>query len=142
MAMERTLSIIKPDAVRNNQIGKIQAQIEEVGLSIVAVKMTRLSRKQAGEFYEIHKGKPFYEDLIDFMTSGPAIVQVLEGENEIKVYRKVMGATMFGQAEAGTIHANFATSDSQNAVHGSDSPENAQIEISFFFPERQIYPRS
>ncbi len=142
MAMERTLSIIKPDAVRNNQIGKIQAQIEEVGLSIVAVKMTRLSRKQAGEFYEIHKGKPFYEDLIDFMTSGPAIVQVLEGENAIKVYRKVMGATMFGQAEAGTIRANFATSDSQNAVHGSDSPENAQIEISFFFPERQIYPRS
>lgn len=142
MATERTLSIIKPDAVHANLIGKIQAQIEEVGLSIVAVKMTRLSRQQAGEFYEVHKGKPFYEPLIDFMTSGPAVVQVLEGEDAIKKYRKVMGATVFGEAEAGTIRANFATSTAHNAVHGSDSEENALIEMNFFFPERQIYPRS
>lgn len=142
MAMERTLSIIKPDAVHANLIGKIQAQIEEVGLSIVAMKMTRLSRQQAGDFYEVHKGKPFYESLIDFMTSGPVVVQVLEGKDAIKTYRKVMGATMFGEAEAGTIRANFATSDAHNAAHGSDSEENALIEINFFFPEKQIYHRS
>jgi nucleoside-diphosphate kinase len=141
MAMERTLSIIKPDAVQDNVIGKIEAQIEDVGLSIVAVKMTRLSKKQAGEFYSVHKGKDFYDYLIQFMTSGPAIVQVLEGEDAIKKYRKVMGATMFGEAEPGTIRANFATSNAHNAVHGSDSVENAQREIGFFFPERQIYSR-
>lgn len=142
MAMERTLSIIKPDAVQDNVIGKIEAQIEGAGLSIVAVKMTRMSKKQAGDFYEIHKGKDFYDYLIKFMTSGPAIVQVLEGEDAIKKYRKVMGATMFGEAEPGTIRANFATSNAHNAVHGSDSAENAQREISFFFPERQIYSRN
>ncbi len=142
MAMERTLSIIKPDAVQDNVIGKIEAQIEGAGLSIVAVKMTRMSRKQAGDFYEIHKGKDFYDYLIEFMTSGPAIVQVLEGEDAIKKYRKVMGATMFGEAEPGTIRDNFATSNAHNAVHGSDSVENAQREISFFFPERQIYTRN
>ncbi len=141
MAMERTLSIIKPDAVQDNVIGKIEAQIEGAGLSIVAVKMTRLSKKQAGEFYAVHKGKDFYDYLIQFMTSGPAIVQVLEGEDAIKKYRKVMGATMFGEAEPGTIRANFATSNAHNAVHGSDSVENAQREIGFFFPERQIYSR-
>ena len=141
MAMERTLSIIKPDAVHDNVIGKIEAQIEDAGLSIVAVKMTRLSKKQAAEFYEVHKGKEFYDYLILFMTSGPAIVQVLEGEDAIKKYRKVMGATMFGEAEPGTIRANFATSNAHNAVHGSDSVENAQREIGFFFPERQIYGR-
>ena len=142
MAMERTLSIIKPDAVQDNVIGKIEAQIEGAGLSIVAVKMTRMSKKQAGDFYEIHKGKDFYDYLIEFMTSGPAIVQVLEGEDAIKNYRKVMGATMFGEAEPDTIRANFATSNAHNAVHGSDSVENAQREISFFFPERQIYTRN
>lgn len=141
MAMERTLSIIKPDAVHDNVIGKIDAQIEAAGLSIVAVKMTRLSKKQAGDFYEVHKDKGFYDYLIAFMTSGPAIVQVLEGEDAIKKYRKVMGATMFGEAEPGTIRANFATSNAHNAVHGSDSVENAQREIGFFFPERQIYRR-
>ena len=141
MAMERTLSIIKPDAVQDNVIGKIEAQIEGAGLSIVAVKMTRMSKKQAADFYEIHKGKDFYDYLIEFMTSGPSIVQVLEGEDAIKKYRKVMGATMFGEAEAGTIRANFATSNAHNAVHGSDSVENAQREIGFFFPERQIYSR-
>ncbi len=141
MAMERTLSIIKPDAVQDNVIGKIEAQIEGAGLSIVAVKMTRMSKKQAADFYEIHKGKDFYDYLITFMTSGPSIVQVLEGEDAIKKYRKVMGATMFGEAEAGTIRANFATSNAHNAVHGSDSVENAQREIGFFFPERQIYSR-
>lgn len=141
MAMERTLSIIKPDAVHDNVIGKIEAQIEGAGLSIVAIKMTRLSKKQAAEFYEVHKGKDFYEYLSAFMTSGPVVVQVLEGEDAIKKYRKVMGATMFGEAEPGTIRANFATSDAHNAVHGSDSVENAQREIGFFFPERQIYRR-
>jgi nucleoside-diphosphate kinase len=141
MAMERTLSIIKPDAVHDNVIGKIEAQIEAAGLSIVSVKMTRLSKKQAADFYEVHKDKDFYDYLIAFMTSGPAIVQVLEGEDAIKRYRKVMGATMFGEAEPGTIRANFATSNAHNAVHGSDSEENAQREIGFFFPERQIYRR-
>ena len=141
MAMERTLSIIKPDAVHDNVIGKIQTQIEDAGLSIVATKMTRLSKKQAASFYEVHKGKDFYDYLILFMTSGPSIVQVLEGEDAIKKYRKVMGATMFGQAEPGTIRANFASSNAHNAVHGSDSVENAQREIGFFFPERQIYGR-
>lgn len=141
MAMERTLSIIKPDAVHDNVIGKIQAQIEAVGLSIIAMKMTRMSKKQAGAFYEVHKGKEFYDYLMLFMTSGPSIVQVLEGEDAIKKYRKVMGATMFGEAEPGTIRANFAVSNAHNAVHGSDSVENAQREIGFFFPERQIYTR-
>ncbi len=139
--MERTLSIIKPDAVLNNVIGDVQSKIESVGLSVIAVKMTRLSKKQAASFYEIHKGKDFYDYLIKFMTSGPVIVQVLEGNDAIKTYRKVMGATMFGSAEKGTIREKYATSNAHNAVHGSDSPENAMREIGFFFPERQIYPR-
>ena len=141
MAMERTLSIIKPDAVLQNVIGDVQARIESAGLSIIAVKMTRISKKQAASFYEIHKGKDFYDYLIKFMTSGPVIVQVLEGENAIQSYRNVMGATMFGEATTGTIRAKYATSNAHNAVHGSDSAENALREISFFFPERQIYPR-
>lgn len=139
--MERTLSIIKPDAVLNNAIGDIQLRIEQAGLSIIAVKMTRLSKKQASSFYEIHKGKDFYDYLMKFMTCGPVIVQVLEGDNAIKRYREVMGGTMFGTAEKGTIREKYATSNAHNAVHGSDSPENAMREISFFFPERQIYPR-
>lgn len=139
--MERTLSIIKPDAVLNNAIGDIQSRIEQAGLSIIATKMTRLSKKQASSFYEIHKGKDFYDYLMKFMTCGPVIVQVLEGDNAIKRYRKVMGGTMFGTAEKGTIREKYATSNAHNAVHGSDSPENAMREISFFFPERQIYPR-
>ncbi len=139
--MERTLSIIKPDAVLNNVIGDVQSKIESVGLSVIAVKMTRLSKKQAASFYEVHKGKDFYDYLIKFMTSGPVIVQVLEGHDAIKTYRKIMGATMFGNAEKGTIREKYATSNAHNAVHGSDSPENAMREIGFFFPERQIYPR-
>ena len=139
--MERTLSIIKPDAVLNNAIGDIQSRIEQAGLSIIATKMTRLSNKQASSFYEIHKGKDFYDYLMKFMTCGPVIVQVLEGDNAIKRYREVMGGTMFGTAEKGTIREKYATSNAHNAVHGSDSPENAMREISFFFPERQIYPR-
>lgn len=139
--MERTLSIIKPDAVLNNAIGDIQSRIEQAGLSIIATKMTRLSKKQASSFYEIHKGKDFYDYLMKFMTCGPVIVQVLEGDNAIKRYREVMGGTMFGTAEKGTIREKYATSNAHNAVHGSDSPENAMREISFFFPERQIYPR-
>ncbi len=141
MAMERTLSIIKPDAVLNNVIGDVLARIESAGLSVIAVKMTRLSRKQAASFYEMHEGKDFYKYLIKFMTSGPVIVQVLEGENAIQNYRKAMGATMFGEAEKGTIREKYATSNAHNAVHGSDSPESAMSEIGFFFPERQIYPR-
>lgn len=139
--MERTLSIIKPDAVLNNAIGDIQSRIEQAGLSIIALKMTRLSKKQASTFYEVHKGKDFYDYLMKFMTCGPVIVQVLEGDNAIKRYREVMGGTMFGTAEEGTIREKYATSNAHNAVHGSDSPENAMREISFFFPERQIYPR-
>ncbi len=141
MAMERTLSIIKPDAVLNNVIGDIQSRIEAAGLSIVATKMTRLSKKQASSFYEVHKGKDFYEYLIKFMTSGPVIVQVLEGDDAIQKYRDAMGGTMFGTAEKGTIREKYATSNAHNAVHGSDSTYNAMREIGFFFPERQIYPR-
>ena len=141
MAMERTLSIIKPDAVLNNVIGDIQSRIEATGLSIVATKMTRLSKKQAASFYEVHKGKDFYDYLIKFMTSGPVIVQVLEGDDAIQKYRDVMGGTMFGTAEEGTIRKKYATSNAHNAVHGSDSTYNAMREIGFFFPERQIYPR-
>ena len=141
MAMERTLSILKPDAVKRNVIGEINAKIEIAGISIIALKMLHLSRRQAGDFYEIHKGKPFYEGLIDFMTSGPSVVQVLEGDDVIKRYRKVMGATTFGEAEEGTIRAEFASSTQQNAVHGSDSPDNAVREIYFFFAEREIYSR-
>lgn len=139
MARERTLSIIKPDAVQRNVIGKIETYIEEAGLKIVAAKMLRMSRKQASDFYDIHKGKPFYDNLVKFMTSGPVVVQVLEGDDAIKNYRKVMGATQFGEAESGTIRAEFATSTAYNAVHGSDSPDNAVREIYFFFAEHEIF---
>lgn len=139
MARERTLSIIKPDAVQRNVIGKIETYIEEAGLKIVAAKMLRMSRKQAGDFYDIHKGKPFYDNLVKFMTSGPVVVQVLEGDDAIQNYRKVMGATLFGSAEPGTIRAEFATSTANNAVHGSDSPDNAIREIYFFFAEHEIF---
>ena len=141
MAMERTLSILKPDAVKRNVIGRIKAMIEEAGLSIIATKMLRMSRVQAGDFYEMHKGKPFYEGLIDFMTSGPVIVQVLEGEDAIANYREVMGVTTFGEAAPGTIRAEFATSTAHNAVHGSDSKKSAKREIKFFFAEHEIFSR-
>ena len=141
MARERTLSILKPDAVQGNVIGKIKAMIEEAGLSIIATKMLRMSKVQASDFYEIHKGKPFYDTLIEFMTSGPVIVQVLEGDHAISNYREVMGATTFGEAAPGTIRAKYATSTAHNAVHGSDSKKNAKREIKFFFAEHEIFPR-
>lgn len=139
MAMERTLSIIKPDAVNKNIIGKIETYIEASGLKIIAAKMLRMSKTQAGDFYDIHKGKPFYDNLVEFMTSGPVLVQVLEGDKAISRYRNVMGATQFGQAELGTIRHEFASTTAQNAVHGSDSPDNAIREIYFFFAEHEIF---
>lgn len=135
MAIERTFSIVKPDAVAKNIIGKIYSRFEEAGLRIVASKMLQLSREQAGEFYAVHKERPFYNDLIDFMTSGPVMVQVLEGENAIAKNREVMGATNPKDAAPGTIRADFAETVDENAVHGSDAPETATVEIAFFFPE-------
>jgi len=135
MAIERTFSIIKPDAVAKNVIGKIYSRFEKAGLRIVAAKMLHLSREQAGEFYAVHKERPFYNDLIDFMTSGPVMVQVLEGENAIAKNREIMGATNPQEAAEGTIRADFAETVDENAVHGSDAPETAKVEIEFFFPE-------
>ncbi len=133
MAKERTFSIIKPDATRRNLTGKINARIEEAGLRIVAQKRLWLSRAQAEKFYEVHKERPFYNDLCTFMTSGPVVVQVLEGENAVAKYREVMGATNPANAAPGTIRKDFAESIEANSVHGSDSAENAKIEIAFFF---------
>ncbi len=138
MAIERTLSIIKPDATRRNLTGKINAKFEEAGLRIVAQKRVWLSADQAGKFYAVHKERPFYNDLVKFMTSGPVVVQVLEGEDAVAKNRKVMGATNPANADAGTIRKEFAESIEANSVHGSDSPENAKIEIAFFFAEVEI----
>jgi len=138
MAQERTLSIIKPDATRRNLTGKINARIEEAGLRIIAQKRLWLSRAQAEKFYEVHKERPFYSDLVKFMTSGPVIVQVLEGENAVAKYRDVMGATNPANAAPGTIRKDFAESIEANSVHGSDSPENAKIECAFFFSGIEI----
>ncbi|MES9812722.1 MAG: nucleoside-diphosphate kinase [Candidatus Thiodiazotropha sp.] len=135
MAIEQTLSIIKPDAVAKNVIGKIYSRFESAGLRIVASRMFQLSREQAGKFYAVHKARPFYNDLIDFMTSGPVMVQVLEGDNAISRNREIMGATNPQEAAAGTIRADFAETVDENAVHGSDGPETARVEIGFFFPE-------
>ena len=135
MAVERTLSIIKPDAVGKNVIGEIYSRFEKAGLRIVASRMMHLSRDQAGAFYAVHKERPFYNDLVDFMTSGPVVVQVLEGENAITLNRELMGATDPAKAAAGTIRADFATTVDENAVHGSDGPDTARTEIQFFFPE-------
>ncbi len=135
MAIERTFSIIKPDAVAKNLIGKIYARFEDAGLKIVASKMLHLSREQAGEFYAVHKERPFYNDLLDFMTSGPVMVQVLEGENAISRNREIMGATNPQEAASGTIRADFAETVDENAVHGSDGPDTAKAEIEFFFPQ-------
>ncbi|MEJ2693882.1 MAG: nucleoside-diphosphate kinase [Candidatus Thiodiazotropha sp.] len=135
MAIERTFSIVKPDAVAKNVIGKIYSRFEDAGLKILAAKMLHLTREQAGEFYAVHKERPFYNDLIDFMTSGPVMVQVLEGENAIARNREIMGATNPQEAAAGTIRADFAETVDENAVHGSDAAETAQAEIAFFFPE-------
>ena len=136
--MEQTLSIIKPDAVKKGVIGKIIDRFESNGLRIAAAKKLQLSREDAGKFYEIHKERPFYKDLIDFMTSGPVVVMVLEGENAVAKNRELMGATDPKKADKGTIRADFAESIDANAVHGSDSLENAKIEIAFFFAKREI----
>lgn len=137
--MERTLSIIKPDAITRNITGKINTMIEDAGLKIVAQKMIHMSKEQAGEFYEQHKDRPFYDNLVNFMSSTPVVVQVLEGENAIVNYRKIMGATNPDVADEGTIRKTFALSIDKNSVHGSDSPEAAQREISFFFSNIEIF---
>ncbi len=142
MAVERTLSIIKPDAVAKNVIGQIYARFEAAGLQIVAAKMAQLSREQAEAFYAVHKERPFYTDLVNFMVSGPVMIQVLEGENAILKNRELMGATDPKKAEAGTIRADFADSVDANAVHGSDAPETAAVEIAFFFGKDGVCPRT
>ena len=141
MAVERTLSIIKPDAVAKNVIGQIYARFEQEGLNIVAARMLRLSRAQAEGFYAVHKERPFFKDLVDFMISGPVVIQVLEGEDAIQKNRDLMGATDPRKAEKGTIRADFAQSMDANAVHGSDSPQTAVTEIAYFFPKQEIYSR-
>lgn len=138
MAVERTLSIIKPDATRRNLTGKINAKFEEAGLRIVAQKRLQLTQAQAGAFYAVHKERPFYNSLVSFMTSGPVVAQVLEGEDAVAANRKVMGATNPANADAGTIRKEFAESIEANSVHGSDSAENAAIEIGFFFSGLEI----
>ena len=137
--MEQTLSIIKPDAVAKNVVGQILARFEEAGLRIAATKKTRLSRVDAEAFYAVHKDRPFFKDLVDFMISGPVVVSVLEGENAMAKNRELMGATDPKEAAPGTIRADFADSIDANAVHGSDSLENAAIEIAFFFSQREIH---
>ena len=136
--MERTLSIIKPDGVEKNIIGKIYSRFEKAGLRVVEAKMLHLSQEQAEGFYAVHKERPFFNDLVDYMTSGPVMVQVLEGQDAINLNRKLMGATNPEEAEEGTIRKDFATSIQENAVHGSDSDENATKEISFFFSESEL----
>ena len=135
MAIERTLSIIKPDATEKNIIGKIFTRFEDNGLKIIATRMISLSKEQAGEFYAVHKERPFFGELVEYMTSGPVVVSCLEGDSAVSNHRKLMGATDPKEAEPGTIRADFAESISANAVHGSDSVENAENEVRFFFPE-------
>ena len=142
MAIERTFSIVKPDAVGKGLIGKIYQRFEDAGLNIVASRMVHLSKEQAQEFYSVHSERPFYNDLVNFMVSGPVMVQVLEGENAIARNREVMGATNPAEAAPGTIRADFAETVDENAVHGSDAPETAAEEIAFFFSEDQICPRT
>jgi nucleoside-diphosphate kinase len=139
MAIERTLSIIKPDAVAKNVIGKIYSRFETNGLKVIASKMAWLSPQEAGQFYAVHKERPFFKDLVEFMISGPVMIQVLEGENAIAMNRDLMGATDPKKAEPGTIRADFAESIDANAVHGSDAPETAAVEIAFFFPGMNVY---
>ena len=141
MAVERTLSIIKPDAVEKNVIGEIYTRFERAGLKIVAAKMTWLARPDAEGFYAVHRERPFFKDLVEFMTSGPVMIQVLEGDNAIAKNRDLMGATDPKKAASGTIRADFAQSIDANAVHGSDGPETAETEIEFFFPRQEIHSR-
>ncbi|ULJ65635.1 nucleoside-diphosphate kinase [Wielerella bovis] len=142
MAIERTISIIKPDAVGKNVIGKIYDRFESKGLKIVAAKMKHLSRAEAEGFYAVHKERPFFGELVEFMTSGPVMIQVLEGENAVAKNREIMGATNPANADEGTIRKDFAASMGENAVHGSDSLENAAIEIAYFFAATEICPRT
>ena len=141
MAVERTLSIIKPDAVAKNVIGQIYSRFEKAGLKIVAARMIHLSRADAEGFYAVHRARPFFKDLVDFMISGPVMVQALEGENAIAKNRDLMGATDPKKADKGTIRADFAASIDANAVHGSDAPEAAAVEIAYFFPSMNVYTR-
>ena len=141
MAVERTFSIIKPDAVAKNVIGEIYARFERAGLKIIAAKMIHLSRGEAEGFYAVHKGRPFFKDLVEFMISGPVMMQVLEGDNAILKNRDLMGATDPKKAAAGTIRKDFARSIDANAVHGSDAPDTAALEIAYFFPSHQVYSR-
>ena len=141
MAVERTLSIIKPDAVAKNVIGQIYSRFEKVGLKIVAARMMHLSRGEAEGFYAVHRARPFFKDLVEFMISGPVMVQALEGENAIAKNRDLMGATDPKKADKGTIRADFADSIDANAVHGSDAPETAAVEIAYFFPSMNVYTR-
>ena len=141
MQVERTLSIIKPDAVAKNVIGEIYSRFEQAGLKIVAAQMKHLTQAEAEEFYSVHRERPFYNDLVGFMTSGPVMIQVLEGENAIALNRELMGATNPQEAAAGTIRADFAQSIDANAVHGSDAPETAAVEIACFFSDNDINSR-
>ena len=141
MAVERTLSIIKPDAVAKNVIGQIYTRFEKAGLKIVAARMIHLSRADAEGFYAVHRARPFFKDLVEFMISGPVMVQALEGENAIAKNRDLMGATDPKKADKGTIRADFAASIDANAVHGSDAPEAAAVEIAYFFPSMNVYTR-
>ena len=141
MAIERTLSIIKPDAVAKSVIGKIYSRFETIGLTVIAAKMKHLSRQEAEGFYAVHRERPFFKDLVEFMISGPVMIQVLQGEGAIAKNRELMGATDPKKAEPGTIRADFAQSIDANAVHGSDAPETAAVEIAYFFPTMDVYSR-
>jgi nucleoside-diphosphate kinase len=142
MVIERTFSIIKPDAVGKNVTGEIVSRFEKNGLRVIASKMLQLNKEQAQGFYAVHKERPFYNDLVDFMISGPVVVQVLEGENAIGKNRELMGATNPAEADPGTIRADFATTVDENAVHGSDAPETATMEIKYFFDDDELCPRT
>ncbi|MGZ8163181.1 MAG: nucleoside-diphosphate kinase [Methylobacter sp.] len=142
MAIERTFSIIKPDAVAKNVIGEIYSRFEKNGLKIIAAKMLHLTKEQAEGFYAVHKARPFFNDLVSFMISGPVMMQVLEGENAVAKHREIMGATNPKEAAAGTIRADFASSIDENAVHGSDAAETAKEEIAFFFPDNELCART
>ena len=142
MALERTLSIIKPDGVEKNLIGEVIRRFEKGGLSVVAARMVRLTKQQAEGFYAVHKARPFFADLVKYMTSGPVVVQVLEGKDAIKKNRDIMGATNPKNAAPGTIRADFAKSIEENVVHGSDGPDTAAVEIAYFFKEGEICPRT
>ena len=142
MAVERTLSIVKPDGVAKNLIGEVYRRFEKAGLSVIGAKMVKLRTDQAEGFYAVHRQRPFYNDLVKYMSSGPVVVQVLEGENAIKINRDLMGATNPKQAAPGTIRADFASSIEENVVHGSDGPATAATEIAFFFSEAELCPRT